>query len=204
MNYRLQDFMKYIIPGLYVVFFVFMWSILASNTHIDMVKLKDFTSIIVLIIPFVGLVVGYFVENMMTCIEHMFYILGGRRPSKTILDRKCKFYLIAEDDRNKIFLLHNIYGNTIDNSSAGQILQIAKQKINRENVENFRINSIFARNIFGGQMTLTIAYLLVTNQFYVDKLWWILFVISIIFLLYWIHHNCVYVKYIYAEYAKII
>lgn len=28
------------------------------------------------------------------------------------------------------------------------------------------------------------------------------FVISIIFLIYWVHHNHVYVKYIFAEYAR--
>lgn len=45
MNYRLQDFIKYIIPGLYIIFFVFIWSVLSSNCHIEIVKLKDFTSI---------------------------------------------------------------------------------------------------------------------------------------------------------------
>lgn len=47
MNYRLQDFIKYIIPGLYVIFFVFIWSVLSSNCHIETAKLKDFTSIII-------------------------------------------------------------------------------------------------------------------------------------------------------------
>lgn len=59
MNYRLQDFIKYIIPGLYVIFFVFIWSVLSSNCHIETAKLKDFTSIIFLLIPFVGFVIGY-------------------------------------------------------------------------------------------------------------------------------------------------
>ena len=102
MNYRLQDFIKYIIPGLYVIFFVFIWSVLSSKYQIDTAKLKDFTNVIILLIPFVGFVIGYFIESVMTCAEHLFYILGGRRPSKTILDRKCKFYIIPETDRNKI------------------------------------------------------------------------------------------------------
>lgn len=141
MNYRLQDFIKYIIPGLYVIFFVFVWSVLSSKHHLDTTKLKDFTNVIILLIPFVGFVIGYFIESMMTCAEHLFYILGGRRPSKTILDRKCKFYIIPEDDRNKIFHQHKISGGSINNNFAGQILQTAKQKIDRESVENFRMNS---------------------------------------------------------------
>lgn len=204
MNYRLQDFIRYIIPGLYVIFFVFIWSVLSSKYHIDTAKLKDFTNVIILLIPFVGFVIGYFIESVMTCAEHLFYILGGRRPSKTILDRKCKFYIISETDRNKIFHRHNISGGSIKNSFAGQILQTAKQKIDRESVENFRMNSILARNIFGSQIVLTIAYSFVTNQFYTNKIWWIFLVISIIFLIYWIHHNHVYVKYIFAEYAKLL
>lgn len=175
---------------------------MSSKHHLDTTKLKDFTNVIILLIPFVGFVIGYFIESMMTCAEHLFYILGGRRPSKTILDRKCKFYIIPEDDRNKIFHQHKISGGSINNNFAGQILQTAKQKIDRESVENFRMNSILARNIFGSQIALTIVYSFITDQFYTNKIWWIFFVISIIFLIYWVHHNHVYVKYIFAEYAR--
>lgn len=63
------------------------------------------------------------------------------------------------------------------------------------------MSSILARNIFGNQLVLIIAYSFMTDQFYTNKLWWCLVVVSIIFLIYWIHHNHVYVKYIFAEYA---
>lgn len=79
MNYRLQDFIKYIIPGLYVIFFVFIWSVLSSKYQIDTAKLKDSTNVIILLIPFVGFVIGYFIESVMTCAEHLFYILGGEK-----------------------------------------------------------------------------------------------------------------------------
>lgn len=202
MNYRLQDFIKYIIPGLYIVFFVFMWNILSSRSHINTEILKNFTNIIILLIPFVGLVIGYFIECLMACIEHTFYYLGGRRPSKTILNKRCQLYIIAEDDRNRIFHQHQISGYSIDNKSAGKILQIAKQKIDREVVENFRINSILSRNIFGSQAILSIAYSFVDQQSYVNRLWWSSLIFTIMFLIYWIHHNHVYVKYVFAEYAK--
>lgn len=124
MNYRIQDFIKYIIPGLYVIFFVVIWSVLSSNCHIETAKLKDFTGVIILLIPFVGFVIGYLIESLMTCAEHLFYILGGRRPSKNILDRKCKNYIISEIDRNKIFNQHNISGNSINNSLAMQHIRL--------------------------------------------------------------------------------
>ena len=85
MNYRLQDLIKLIIPGLYVVAFVVGWQLLFSNNTTNISKIKDYTSIIVLLIPFVGFIVGYFVECAMSALEHLFYLLGGRRPSKTIL-----------------------------------------------------------------------------------------------------------------------
>lgn len=202
MNYRLQDFIKYIIPGLYIVFFAFIWNITSPKSHINTKALKDYTSIIILLIPFVGFVIGYFIECLMACIEHIFYFSGGRRPSYTILNKRCHLYIIAEDDRNKIFRQHKISDSSIDNKSSGKILQIAKQKINRENVENFRINSILSRNIFGSQTVLTIIYILIDQQFYINKLWYVSLIFSAIFLIYWIHHNHIYVKYVLAEYAK--
>ena len=57
MNYRIQDLMKLIIPGLYVVALVVGWKILFSNNTIDMSKIKDVTNIIVPLIPFVGFIV---------------------------------------------------------------------------------------------------------------------------------------------------
>lgn len=203
MNYRLQDFIKYIIPGLYVIFFVFIWSLLSPEGYVDVVKLKDFTGIITLLIPFVGFVVGYFIECLMSCFEHLFY-LKGRRPSKIVLGRKCQFYVLSEKDIAKIMRHHGITDSDISNKIAGQILQIAKQSVSREDVESFRMNSILARNIFGGQLVLSIAYTCITPLFYTDNVWYISSIFVIIFCLYWYHHNCVYVKYILAEYAKTI
>lgn len=102
----------------------------------------------------------------------------------------------------KFFDNIKISDSSIDNKSSGKILQIAKQKINRENVENFRINSILSRNIFGSQAVLTIAYIFIDQQFYINILWYVSLIFSAIFLIYWIHHNHVYVKYVLTEYAK--
>ena len=61
MNYRLQDIMKMIIPGLYLMALVLGYEILYSDFDIDTSKLKDLSAIVVLLIPFVGFVSGYFV-----------------------------------------------------------------------------------------------------------------------------------------------
>ncbi len=200
MNYRLQDLIKLIIPGLYVVAFVVGWQLLFSNNTTNISKIKDYTSIIVLLIPFVGFIVGYFVECAMSALEHLFYLLGGRRPSKTIL---CKglWSLYFLNSVNKICSKHRI-SRTISNAKANEILQIAKQNIDREKVEVFRLNSMLARNIFGSQLFLTILYGFASDYFYKDGYFYISLAVSLLFFLYWFHHTHIYVKYVLAEYEK--
>lgn len=200
MNYRLQDLIKLIIPGLYVVAFVVGWQLLFSNNTTNISKIKDYTSIIVLLIPFVGFIVGYFVECAMSALEHLFYLLGGRRPSKTIL---CKglWSLYVLNSANTILTKHGISGS-ISNTKANEILQIAKQSIEREKVEVFRLNSMLARNIFGGQFFLTLLYGYVSDSFYKDGFFYVSLAVSLVFFFYWFHHTHTYIKYVLAEYGK--
>ena len=200
MNYRLQDLIKLIIPGLYVVAFVIGWQLLFSNNTIDMSKIKDVTSIILFLIPFVGFIVGYFVECIMSAVEHFFYLLGGRRPSKTILSNGL-YGLYVLNSMNKILKKHNI-SKSISNAQANEILQIAKQKIDREKVEVFRLNSMLARNIFGGQLFLTLLYGYVSDSFYKDGYFYASLAVSLVFFFYWFHHTHIYIKYVLAEYGK--
>lgn len=192
--------MKLIIPGLYVVALVVGWQILFSNNTIDMSKIKDVTSIIVLLIPFVGFIVGYFVECVMSAFEHIFYLLGGRRPSKTILSNGL-WNLYVLNSANKIRAKHFISGS-ISNAKANKILQIAKQNIDREKVEVFRLNSMLARNIFGGQIFLTILYSYASDCFYKDGYFYISLAVSLLFFFYWFHHTHIYVKYVLADYGN--
>lgn len=200
MNYRLQDLIKLIIPGLYVVAFVWGWQLLFSNNTIDMSKIKDVTGIIVLLIPFVGFIVGYFVECIMSAIEHLFYLVGGRRPSKTILSNGL-WSLYVLNSANTILTKHGISGS-ISNTKANEILQIAKQSIEREKVEVFRLNSMLARNIFGGQFFLTLLYGYVSDSFYKDGYFYVSLAVSLVFFFYWFHHTHTYIKYVLAEYGK--
>ena len=56
MNYRLQDIMKMIIPGLYLMAMILVLEISQSDFVIDTSKLKYVLAIIVLLILFVGFV----------------------------------------------------------------------------------------------------------------------------------------------------
>ena len=201
MNYRLQDFIRYIIPGLYVVALICGWFYLFGDYQFDIDKVSSVSGIILVLIPFVGFVIGYFVESLMAIIEHLFYFLGGRRPSKTVLMNSLKMYSVAGRDR--ILEHHKVKANKITNIKAGEILQCAKQLINRETVEAFRDNAVLSRNIFGGQLMVTII-LLPFGNFSTHTLLYVSIASLLLFFLYWCHHNHVYVKYVFAEYAKYI
>lgn len=200
MNYRLQDIMKMIIPGLYLMALVLGYEFLCSDFDIDTAKLKDLSAIVVLLIPFVGFVVGYFVECITAGLEHGWYALGGRRPSKNILEGS-SIYPVA--DIEKIKTKHQISNGSITNDKANEALQAAKQSIpNKEVVEPYRNNAALARNIFGAQLIFTVLLAVLLDIFYTEVYWYLSLVVLLAFLGYWIHHNHVYVKYVLAEYAK--
>ena len=200
MNYRLQDIMKMIIPGLYLMALVLEYEFLCSDFDIDTAKLKDLSAIVVLLIPFVGFVVGYFVECITAGLEHGWYVLGGRRPSKNILEGS-SVYPVA--DIEKIKTKHQISNGSITNDKANEALQAAKQSIpNKEVVEPYRNNAALARNIFGAQFIFTVLLAVLLDTFYTEVYWYLSLVVLLAFLGYWVHHNHVYVKYVLAEYAK--
>lgn len=202
MNYRLQDIMKMIIPGLYLMALILGYEILCSGFDIDTSKLKDLSSIVIMLIPFVGFVVGYFVECITAGLEHGWYALGGRRPSKNILEGS-SMYPVAGIE--KIKRKHQIASDNISNDKANEILQIAKQSIpNKEIVEPYRNNAALARNIFGAQLIFILVYVVLLDAFYSEVYWYLSLIVLFVFLGYWIHHNHVYVKYVLAEYAKSI
>ena len=200
MNYRLQDIMKMIIPGLYLMALVLGYEFLCSDFDIDTAKLKDLSAIVVLLIPFVGFVVGYFVECITAGLEHGWYVLCGRRPSKNILEGS-SIYPVA--DIEKIKTKHQISNGSITNDKANEALQAAKQSIpNKEVVEPYRNNAALARNIFGAQFIFTVLLAVLLDTFYTEVYWYLSLVVLLAFLGYWVHHNHVYVKYVLAEYAK--
>ena len=200
MNYRLQDIMKMIIPGLYLMALVLGYEILYSDFDIDTSKLKDLSAIVVLLLPFVGFFFGYFVECITAGLEPGWYALGGRRPSKNILAGS-SMYPVAYIENIKT--KHQIANGGISNDTANEILQTAKQSIpNKEVVEPYRNNAALARNIFGSQLLFTVLLAVLLDDFYIEVYWYLSLVALLAFFGYWMHHNHVYVKYVRAEYAK--
>lgn len=206
MSYRMQEILRMIIPGLYLIamlLIVFLigggWNeIVKENQNTIIEVLKGASNVVVLLLPFIGFVAGYVIECIMAFGERLLYVIGVRRPSKVIL-MESKTYVLNNLANIKKKL--EIDG-TITNDKAGKALQKAKQAIGRQNVEMFHDTSIMARNIMGSQLLLTgfTAYYSGLFSLVFCGMAMMLLTLSI----YWYHRNCIYAKYVFSEYGKTI
>ena len=206
MSYRMQEILRMIIPGLYLIAMLLILFLISGgwneiqekdqSTILDV--LKGASNVVVLLLPFLGFVAGYLIECIMSFGERLLYFVGLRRPSKVVL-KDSKLYVLGNlaDIRKELAM-----EGKITNSKAGEALQKAKQKIERQTVEMFHDTSIMARNIMGSQLILTVfaaCYIgLLSGEFF--GMLGMLFVLSI----YWYHRNCIYVKYVLSEFGKTI
>ena len=206
MSYRTQEILRMIIPGLYLIAMVLIlffigggWGRIATpeqNTIIDV--MKGASNVVVLLLPFLGFVVGYIIECIMSICERLLYWLGIPRPSRMVL-KGCKMYLLD----NTCWLRRELgVGSTITNDQAGKALQKAKLAIQRQSVETFHDSSILARNILGSQLMLTI-YTIYNDDWFPCE-FWIMLLLFMLLSIYWYHKNCIYVKYVLSEYEKTI
>ena len=204
MSYRTQEILRMIIPGLYLIAMVLIlfltgggWGRIATleqNTIIDL--LKGASNVVVLLLPFLGFVVGYIIECIMSICERLLYWLGIPRPSKLVL-KGCKMYLLNDTCRIRKELG---VGNPITNDNAGKALQKAKLAIQRQSVETFHDSSILARNIMGSQLMLTIYT--IYNNYWFSCEFWAMLILFLLLCAYWYHKSCIYVKYVLSEYEK--
>lgn len=207
MSYRTQEILRMIIPGLYLIAMLLIliliggeWNVINDadkETIIDV--LKGASNVVVLLLPFLGFVAGYLIECVMSFGERLLYdVIGIRRPSKVLLSGS-KLYILVNLETIKKEL--RIEGK-ITNKKAGEALQKAKQKIERQTVEMFHDTSIMARNIMGSQLILTAFAAcncgLLTREFYG------MLVMLLILSVYWYHRNCIYVKYVLSEFGKTV
>lgn len=204
MSYRTQEILRMIIPGLYLIAMLLIlflyrggWDkimIQEQNTIIEV--LKGASNVVVLLLPFLGFVVGYVIECLMSIFERLLYCIRVPRPSKVVL-KGCDMYVLdnINDIRKKLGLK-----GAITNDKAGKALQRAKLAIQRQSVETFHDSSILARNIMGSQLMLTL-YTTYDEGWFPCEFW----AMSVLFLLlsaYWYHKNCIYAKYVLNEYGK--
>lgn len=206
MSYRTQEILRMIIPGLYLIAMLLILFLISGGwneiqekdqgTIIDV--LKGASNVVVLLLPFLGFVAGYLIECIMSFGERLLYFVGMRRPSKVVLSDS-KLYILGNLAAIKKEL--GIDGK-ITNKIAGDTLQKAKQKIDRQAIEMFHDTSIMARNIMGSQLILTIFAAcysgLLSGEFF--GMLGMLLILSV----YWYHRNCIYVKYVLSEFGKTI
>lgn len=195
---RIQDLMRFIIPGLYLLSlnFVFFFDDLLNDEGIVSV-VKELSALIIVLLPFVAYVIGLFLDYITSWLETFSYHLISR-PSRKVLHGNSNKYKLASEYLNSICQCNEC--NT--NSFAHDCQVRAKQAmINNEVVNSFYYLSIMCRHIAGAQLIATAEYFFVAGSIK----WWmavILLIASCLACLNWYHQACIYMKYLFAEYAK--
>ncbi len=158
---------------------------------------SKFSPIIIVLLPFVGFVAGYFIECIMTWVERCLYWIRIPRPSRIVLNGNNGLYVISDEARSAI-----TGGEQVDNKKANRYQQLAKQAVGENDVVSRGYHqSIMARHIFGAQLLGSIYYLAFAGGWS----WGHLFYAAVIVLVvgfFWYHQTCVYMKYLFAEYGK--
>lgn len=198
---RIQETFRFITPGIYFLALVLLINF--DKIRIDKSTqdvLSCLSSIIVLLIPFVGFVVGFFIECIMTWFEQLIYSLGISRPSRKVLHGTSELYKLDEKLRRAIVGENEV--NT--NKDSNEYQQIAKQYVGDDPVVlRFYHFSIMARHIFGAQLFASIYYLVFADGWSWLNMIGALFILLILFV-FWYRQNCVYMKYLFAVYGKSI
>ena len=195
---RMQELFRYVTPGLYMLALVLLVNFekISGNE-----ALKDtiarFSAIIIMLLPFVGFVLGYFIECLMACLERIFYGIGVPRPSRVVLNGKCNWYVIAGDVRRKL-----TGGGRVKNQKSNEIQQIAKQAVAKDEVvTRCYYQSIMSRHILGAHLLASIYWLGFAGGWAWSHFAWTIVVLSFL-TFFWYHQTCVYMKYLFAEYGK--
>lgn len=198
---RIQEMFRYITPGLFLmalILLIHFEELIEDKTLLEAVK--GFETIIIVLMPFVGFVVGYLIECMMTWVERGLYYVRISRPSRKVLSGKSELYIL--DDEYADAILDGTFVN--DNKTANKYQQIAKQEVGDNDLVNrYYYQSIMARHILGAQLIASIYWLGFAGGW---SLWHLVYAVFFIVVLvfFWYHQNCIYMKYLFAEYAKII
>lgn len=154
---RIQESFRYITPGL---FFLAVILCLEFDTIRKYESVSDtiskLSTIIVVLLPFVGFVLGFFIECLMTWFERALYGIGVARPSRKVLHGSSNLYLL--DDQIRMAILKGEQVN--DNRTSNRYQQAAKQHVGENPlVSRFYFQSIMARHIFGALLLACVYYL---------------------------------------------
>ena len=196
-----------IIPGLY-----FITLCLGVSVDLEIIRIDEatpffklltstFANVIVILLPFLGYIVGYIINICSSFMERFVYrrnIL--KRPSQIVLG-------FNEDYRLKdVSIILEHYGiNEVNEQTAHKAFLLAKEEISQSDRINTHLEqSIFARNIAGAQLVFTLVALVAI--FFGGLYSLISFIISLLLFLLclynWRRQSCVYAKYIFSELEK--
>lgn len=196
---RFQETLRYITPGLFLMALIL---IIHFEDIVDNVLISDtiakFSAIIIVLLPFVGFVLGFFIECFMTVVERFLYWIGIPRPSRIILRGRSKVYMLKDDLRMVILDGANVTDNDVSN----RYQQVAKQIVgDNEIVSRHYYQSIMSRHIFGSQLLASVYYLAFAGGWSWLHFLYAMIIIALLFF-FWYHQSCVYMKYLFAEYGK--
>lgn len=207
MTYKISDILRMIIPGLY-----FITLCLGVSVDLEIIRIDEatpffklltstFANVIVILLPFLGYIVGYIINICSSYIERVVYRRKiMKRPSQIVLEFNEDYRL---NDVAK--LLEHYQISEVNNQTAHKAFLLAKEEISQSDRINTHFEqSVFARNIAGTQFLFTVIALVA--MFLGGFFSFIGFIISLLLFLLclynWRRQSCVYAKYVFSELEK--
>lgn len=207
MTYKFSDILRMIIPGLY-----FITLSLGISVDLEIIRIDEetpffklltstFANVIVILLPFLGYIVGYIINICSSYMERLVYrIKKMKRPSQIVLGFNEDYRL---KDVSKILAHYGI--NEVNEQTAHKAFLLAKEEITQSDRINTHFEqSTFARNIAGVQLLYTL--IAFVSMLFGGLYSLISFVISavlcVICLYNWRRQSCVYAKYVFSELEK--
>lgn len=207
MTYKFSDILRMIIPGLY-----FITLCLGTSVDLEIIRIDEatpffklltstFANVIVILLPFLGYIVGYIINICSSYTERVVYRRKiMKRPSQIVLGFNEDYRL---KDVSKILAHYGI--NEVNEQTAHKAFLLAKEEISQSDRINTHFEqSTFARNIAGVQLLFTL--IAFASMFFGGLYSLISFVISLplslVCLYNWRRQSCVYAKYVFSELEK--
>lgn len=165
MEFRYNEIIVWLIPGLYFLCLMFLFILLPITGDGEIVKyinsIKDLpegvqTSAALFFIPFVSFVVGYLINYIASQSEFVMYKFNIlQRPSKILLSGKSDRYRVA-DLRLLEHKLSYSSNNDITNDEANKLLIKTKQNVDISSLDTYYFKSVFGRNLLCSQVLIII------------------------------------------------
>ena len=211
MNYKFQDILKIVIPGLYLAFAISVVIYMTDSDGqyvptelLNMLK-TPFANAIAVFLPFGGYIIGYLLNVIASSFERYLYKKEWlKRPSLHVLQKWDKEYYVKDCD----YIFKTLgFTNTFSSENTRLAFRKAKMSIKWNDVmDNFYLQSIIARNILVAHLVVTVACAVVL----IINLSWTMCVTMIILALItrclflnWRRRSFLYVERVFAELTNV-